>query len=115
MVGLYTEYGCVQTGSARHWCPSLVLPPSLSTTLPNEIGHSAQVRALLLEVVLNVQRHSGAQNVLGTSLNIARGHQCRALSLKAALGKIVASLLVPRKDVSQKNKFRNIFQFPLQA
>jgi hypothetical protein len=75
----------------------------LNTTLPNEIGHNAQERALLLEVVLNVQQHC-AQNVLGTSLNI--GHQCRAL-----LGKIVASLLVPRKDVSQKIYSEIYFSF----
>ena len=33
---------------ARHWSPLLVLAPSLNTTLPNEMGHSAQERALLL-------------------------------------------------------------------
>ena len=33
---------CVQTR-----CPWLVLAPSFKTTLPNEIGHSAQKRALL--------------------------------------------------------------------
>jgi hypothetical protein len=38
---------------ARHWCPALVLAPSLNMTLSNEIGHSAQGRALTLEVVLN--------------------------------------------------------------
>ena len=64
-----------------HWCPSLVLAPNLNTTLPNEIGHSAQERALLLAGITQ-QRHC-AQHVLGTSLNI--GHQSRALSLNAAL------------------------------
>jgi hypothetical protein len=44
----YVKLGCVQTG-----CPALVLAPSLNTTLSNEIGHSAQERALPLEVVLS--------------------------------------------------------------
>jgi hypothetical protein len=36
-----------------HWCPALVLAPSLNMMLPNEIGHSAQERTLPLEVDVN--------------------------------------------------------------
>jgi hypothetical protein len=45
------------------WCPSLVLATNLNTTLSNEIGHSAQERALLLAGITQ-QRHC-AQHVLG--------------------------------------------------
>ena len=56
--GVYQRYGqqpykaAFRLG-ARHWCPSLVLAPSLNMIFPNEIGHSAQERASLVEVVLN--------------------------------------------------------------
>jgi hypothetical protein len=76
--GLENRLKAASRLSAQHWCPSLVLAPSLNTMLPNIIGHSAQERALLLEVVLN-NGTSCAQHVLGTILNI--GHQCRALRL----------------------------------
>jgi hypothetical protein len=46
--------GCVQTGCPALVPVSLVLAPSLNMMLPNEIGHSSQVRVLNNGTVLNM-------------------------------------------------------------
>jgi hypothetical protein len=48
-----TNASCEPFKDKTNRCLALALAPSLNTTLPNEIGHSAQERTLLLEEVLD--------------------------------------------------------------